>query len=1045
MNWRTSTSATRRTFRTPRSTSSRSNGWRERDPSRTAAVHDHATTIFVSHVPDPERASAHAREAWTLDPSPARAAEFADRAFYASLPDEAASKTNDDLEAALEATERALTEATDDDLVQLLNARAWVLQRLGDAPKGSVSARLPWILAGAAVHPQDGVLLAVAGWDAQALGYKAAGVLLAAEGLSRQPEDATTRESALTTSVSYRGDRARSLPHTESPGQTDEGWENAVDLYVALHGSDWNRAAEILDRPMSDDAWVKRTHALGLALLHGLDAAETALNEALDASWDDRENLQNRALVAAVLRSPEQLDRIVAEEADDPDADRVRGECALIARFVADSSMTPEMYLEENLRYCFCPSDVFGLVNLALPLLVAARTGEKPAIEPRWREEPAVQRRLLDLSDPAAAWLVEREAAGGWWKLAELAMHASEPGAVIDLIRSAPGGTSGLPAVVVERLERLVLRRACEEMPRGALAALAGRGPAVPPGDVAALFDPDVDAAAEDRLAVALLLDSPAQASAPAEDEVAATVDRIVTLISTTTDERGEAVRDLWTIDARLCEAAATPTWTPVAALARPRLMTALDELFGLRSPVDVNPYTLPVIGEVADDLVPFVDDSQDHGHFLFELVPAMRSRIHSSTGVEVLGIRARPNPDLLAGGFRILIDEVPVHSGSVAASEPEAIPDALVHEFESELHRHLDRFLGPAEVEQALTLWRLDDDDQLVASVVPDADAILLLTWVLQAMLRDGLPIVDWRSILRTIQRQGGLTQPPSALHQALRDELQVHLPGRQQGRERVPLPPDLEGGGPRKGAAGCVPGAALGTASRVSPLAARPARRPGSLDDARRRHRRGTPHRRRAGACGESVHRDACGGGAALIVTVALSSALADGISPATEEAVAAELAAAFNELGIGSQAAVAVKSWTAMRHPRRSPCPSTSTPAASRTPCRGKLSPTWTGPPWFRPATRRSSNASWSRNQPRQSGSQMLWHTSAGPRSSGSRSLRSATRHWPRARSRTCGWGHPRTRRRQMAPEPSSNSSPLRQARRLTSSSSRDTWPA
>jgi tetratricopeptide (TPR) repeat protein len=71
-----------------------------------------------------------------------------------------------------------------------------------------------------------------------------------------------------------------------------------------------------------------------------------------------------------------------------------------------------------------------------------------------------------------------------------------------------------------------------------------------------------------------------------------------------------------------------------------------------------------PIVVEVAEDLVARVDPGQDGAQVVHIDIPEMRDRIYRETGVEVPGVRLRPNPVLSPGTFQLLIDEVPVAIG---------------------------------------------------------------------------------------------------------------------------------------------------------------------------------------------------------------------------------------------------------------------------------------------------------------------------------------------------------------------------------------------
>ena len=77
-------------------------------------------------------------------------------------------------------------------------------------------------------------------------------------------------------------------------------------------------------------------------------------------------------------------------------------------------------------------------------------------------------------------------------------------------------------------------------------------------------------------------------------------------------------------------------------------------------------PVVTPIVVEVSDALVPYVDSRQDGGRFLFELIPFMRDGLFVELGVRFPGVRARGNPHLPPGAYQIQINEVPVVTGQV-------------------------------------------------------------------------------------------------------------------------------------------------------------------------------------------------------------------------------------------------------------------------------------------------------------------------------------------------------------------------------------------
>jgi type III secretion protein V len=245
-----------------------------------------------------------------------------------------------------------------------------------------------------------------------------------------------------------------------------------------------------------------------------------------------------------------------------------------------------------------------------------------------------------------------------------------------------------------------------------------------------------------------------------------------------------------------------------------------------------------PIVVEIGDALVPIVDSRQDGGVFLYQLIPAMRERIQTTSGVLVPGVRMRGDTELPREGFRVQVDEVHalVASAPLGATftvqpgegrraggeltdvhpltgEPgrwsivrvaEGHPPGsslittaqyLIHKIELVIRAHLARYLGPQEVATLVETWAEDGGDaDLVATVLPDDDARLRLTWVLQGLVDENVPIDDWRTVLAAIQAAGGMTMPTSALRRAARGSLRARLPGPRTGKPAVSVPTDHE-----------------------------------------------------------------------------------------------------------------------------------------------------------------------------------------------------------------------------------------------------------
>jgi type III secretion protein V len=243
-------------------------------------------------------------------------------------------------------------------------------------------------------------------------------------------------------------------------------------------------------------------------------------------------------------------------------------------------------------------------------------------------------------------------------------------------------------------------------------------------------------------------------------------------------------------------EAAANEDGTPAAAEPAPKEPINPDsELF--------IPVVTPIVLEVSDALVPYVDSRQDGGKFLFELVPFMRDDLFVELGVRYPGVRARGNPGLPPGAYQIQINEVPVVTGQAtlghilvndtvdrlrlmniegfeainpATRQPAAwvpeqnkdmleaaglttwdVPGYIILHLAAVLRRHAREFVGVQEVQTML--------DQLekafpaiVKEVVPKVVNVLKLTDILGRLVEEEISIRDLRGILQAIAEQGQL-----------------------------------------------------------------------------------------------------------------------------------------------------------------------------------------------------------------------------------------------------------------------------------------------
>ncbi len=306
------------------------------------------------------------------------------------------------------------------------------------------------------------------------------------------------------------------------------------------------------------------------------------------------------------------------------------------------------------------------------------------------------------------------------------------------------------------------------------------------------------------------------------------------------------SVGDYWLMSSMLAEVTGD-IGTPPQALqavvrgAQERLDDRLDQFLGLVSDSSEAffPIVTPLVFEVSDALVPFVDSSQDGGLFLFELIPAMKNRILTGLGVPVPGVRARGSSSLRPGEFIIQVDEVPVAAGAALIGGSYAVqplgdggpddpeteltdthpltgepgvwqvrvardgaidggterltpPQYLIHQIDMVFRTHLSRILGLQEVASLVEDQWTPAERDLVVSVLPDQGAVIRLTWVLQSLVDERIPITEWRAILGAIRDAGGIATPIRTLIRAARARLRGQLPGLRSGPRvlRVPAP---------------------------------------------------------------------------------------------------------------------------------------------------------------------------------------------------------------------------------------------------------------
>ncbi len=227
--------------------------------------------------------------------------------------------------------------------------------------------------------------------------------------------------------------------------------------------------------------------------------------------------------------------------------------------------------------------------------------------------------------------------------------------------------------------------------------------------------------------------------------------------------------------------------------------------------------------------------------------IPAMRGRIRERTGVTVPGVLIRASESLSAGGYTLLLDEIPLARGTVRAGArycldaaacralgldgplaanpggtrggqgvregmwlPEAaqataaaagLPlwdpyDYMLAHLEALIHRHLGRFLGLQEVQTMLDRWAGEQEDRrvLLAAAAPDDAALVRLTGVLRGLLAEGVPIRDLNTILTDFAGANARSPEVWEVIESIRLAVRAELPGNAGASQLLELPPEFE-----------------------------------------------------------------------------------------------------------------------------------------------------------------------------------------------------------------------------------------------------------
>ena len=237
-----------------------------------------------------------------------------------------------------------------------------------------------------------------------------------------------------------------------------------------------------------------------------------------------------------------------------------------------------------------------------------------------------------------------------------------------------------------------------------------------------------------------------------------------------------------------------------------------------------------PISLEVGGDIIPFVDDTQDGGRFINELIPLLRHGLYYELGVNFPGIQVRGQTvDMPAEGYAININEIPVakgkiEKGSILVGETleqlqlfnitgketlHPIDNSVVTWISSEykqiatqagfrmwdvgeylilhlshiLRRYAHEFLGVQEVQTMLNELE-KTHPALVKELIPKVITVLQLSEMFQRLVQEDISIRDLKNVFATLAQWGEVERDVVALTEHLRAGLKRYITHKYAGQ---------------------------------------------------------------------------------------------------------------------------------------------------------------------------------------------------------------------------------------------------------------------
>lgn len=245
----------------------------------------------------------------------------------------------------------------------------------------------------------------------------------------------------------------------------------------------------------------------------------------------------------------------------------------------------------------------------------------------------------------------------------------------------------------------------------------------------------------------------------------------------------------------------------------------------------DVLPFIMPspISLEVGSEIIPFVDDKQDGGRFINELIPLLRHGLYYELGVNFPGVQVRGQTvDMEPETYVININEVPVAQGKItkgcilvgepleqlqlfnitgtetihpidgsvvtwiAAEHKDVavqagfrmwdIAEYLILHLSHALRKHAHEFLGVQEVQTMLSELE-KTHPALVKELVPKVITLLQLTEIFQRLVQEDVAIRDLKTIFATLAQWGEIERDTLMLTEHVRAGLKRYVTHKYAG----------------------------------------------------------------------------------------------------------------------------------------------------------------------------------------------------------------------------------------------------------------------